>query len=89
MDEPAFIFGRIVGYCLVLFWCYAAIVTGNFIGTAIRAPFEKEPKKEPKKQQDPVPEQAKKPKKAGKFVYPVIEDYKDEHKITHPFESSD
>jgi len=85
MDEAAFVFGRIVGYCLVLFWCYSAIVTGNFIGEAIKAPF----KKQPKKKQDPTPEQAKKPKKAGKFVYPVIEDYKDEHKITHPFESSD
>ena len=85
MSDIAFLFGQLVGCGLIAFWCYSAWITGGFIGTAIKAPFEKEPKK----QDDPIPERAKKPKKAGKFVYPVIEDYKDEHKITHPFESDD
>ena len=85
MDDLSFFLGQVFGYGLILFWCYSAWITGGFLGNVIKAP----PKKEPKKQQDPVPEQAKKPKKAGKFVYPVIEDYKDEHKITHPFESGD
>ena len=89
MSDIPFLFGQLLGYGFIAFWCYSAWITGGFIGTALIAPFEREPKKQEKKQQDPVPEQAKKPKKAGKFVYPVIEDYKDEHKITHPFESSD
>ena len=85
MSDAAFLLGQVGGYGLIAFWCYSAWITGAFVGVAAKAPFEKEPKK----QDDPIPERAKKPKKSGKFVYPVIEDYKDEHKITHPFESYD
>lgn len=85
MDELPFLLGRVFGYGLILFWCYSAWITGGFLGQSVKAPFQKEPNE----QDIPTPKQDKEPKKTGKFVYPVIEDYKDEHKIIHPFESGD
>jgi len=139
MGDIPFLFGQLLGYGLVAFWCYSAWITGGFIGTAIRAPFEREPQSEPRKKENPIPRPATRPrqatcsidegcvslgvslgilksyvasgairtykegeslilnaddvlklgKKPPKRVFPVVDDYKDEHKITHPFDSDD
>ena len=139
MSDFAFFLGQIFGYGLILFWCYSAWVTGGFLGTAIKAPFERAPQSEPQKKEDPTPRPATRPKQATctidegcvslgvslgilksyvasgalrtykdgkslvlnaddvvklgkkppKRAFPVIDEYKEEHKITHPFESTD
>jgi len=81
-SDIAFFIGQIAGVGMLLFWCYSAWVTGAFIGAGIRGVFEKEPKK----QEDPIPPPAKRPKKTSSRVYPIVEGYKDEYKITNPVE---
>jgi len=134
-SDISFFIGQIMGVGLILFWCYSAWVTGSFVGAAVVGPFVKEPKK----QEDPIPTPAKRPKKLTfsveeaceilgislsmlksyivsadvrtyregvelrldaddinklknkppKRVFPVIDDFKEEHKITNPVEFDD
>lgn len=94
-----YVIGNLLGVVLIFGWIpYKCYYTGKFVASALCNAFVGGTRPEPSKK-DPLPPRTQKPKKLtavkqeiklvkkpGKRVYPVLDKFKDEHRITNPVE---